>query len=298
MLQDDCLAFYVAQSKYTDFGDFLPLIKNVPNDIEEIFKYSRNVIEHFHGINKNKIKPRRLLDVDIRYNKDILNRIKQCGYNDITNDIAFEDRIVGTCRTQAVFTCGILRAKGIPARTRYKYCTYFIEDFNHEQVLVEYWCHKKNRWLLGDPAMNHEVLQSKGISIHFDLCDVPQDKSMSIAAAWTNCRNKKTAPYFYGAYSKENKYNGYEHIHRKLYQDLACLNKIEVVEWDRWGIFLYNDTLDTEELSYCDDLATVLNVANLQDDALYRNINELKPHSIPVKGISASPFNADYEIIF
>jgi len=297
-MNEDTLNFYVTQSKYTSLGDFLSLVESVPNNIEAVCKCARNVIEHFHGLNSKKISLSRFLDVDLRCNATILERIKKSGYENIVDDISFNNKIIGTCRMQAVFACGLLRAKGIPARVRYKYCTYFIEDFNHEQVVVEYWCSKIKKWMTADPAMNHEVLEQKKIKIDFDLCQVPADKSMTISTAWKKCRRQLANPDSFGAYNQENRYNGYKHIRKKLYHDLACLNKVEVVEWDRWGPFLLNDYLFPEEESYCDYLADIMDVPDLNEQALYQNISFLREKIIPVTGESMSPFNGNYPITF
>jgi len=298
MTFDHVLDYYTVQSKYTDFADFSPFLDDLPDDIAELCRCVRNVIEHFHGVNKHKIKPLRLLDIDIRHNKEIMARINKCGYRDLLHDIAFSDRVVGTCRSQAVFMCGLLREKGIPARVRYKYCTYFVDDFNHEQVVVEYWCSKKNKWLIVDPAMNHAALAEKGITIHFDLCNVPDDKSMSIAEAWQLCRNDQVDPAIFGAFSKESKYCGFAHIRRKLYQDLACINKVEVIEWDRWGVFQNSDEISPKEELYCDYLAMLMNNPNLHGEALYACIEDLNEGVVPITGVSVSPVNSNYDIEF
>lgn len=291
-------AFYTAQSKFTDLGPYTSMIRGLSDNIDDICKSTRNVIEHYHGLNSHRIKPLRFLDIDIRNNVDILAHIEKRSYKNIYEDIPFEDKVVGTCRTQAVFTCGILRAKQIPARVRYMFCTYFIENFNHEQTVVEYWCKERKRWIVVDSAMNYAVLKAKDILIDFDLHDVPTDKSMPASQAWLACRYSGKSAESFGAYMKDNKRCGQGYIRLKLYHDLACLNKIEVMEWDRWGTTLDNNFFAQNEEEQCDYLARILNIPNLNDEGIYDKISNLSEYVIPRKVLSKSPFKGDYEFLF
>lgn len=295
---NETLEFYCTQSSYTDLGEYSSMIEEMPTDLSEICRIVRNVIEHYHGINKNKIKTRRFLDVDIRFNKEILARVKQLGYNNIQEPIEFENKIIGSCRTQAVLACGILRHMKIPARVRYKYCTYFIEDFNHEQAVVEYWDKEKNCWILIDPAMNYEILEYKNIKIDFDLCHIPDDKSMPVSTAWLDARAGKVDPNLFGAFSNNNKNCGLWHIRVKLLHDLACLNKIEVLEWDRWGATLLFHPLNNEEIELTNFLAHRLNANPIFNEGIYSTMADIENKIKPITGLARSPFLGDYEVIF
>lgn len=298
-MDEEVLNFYTLQSKYTDLGEFASMVAGLSDNITEICKCVRNVIEHYHGLNSNKIKSTRLRDIDIRYNYKILECISEKSYKNIYQAIAFKDKVIGTCRSQALLTCGILREKSIAARIRYCYNTYFFNDFNHEQVVVEYWSFEKEKWVMIDPAVHDAILKKRKIAVNFDFHDVPSNKSMAISTAWLACRNGKLDANLFGAYSNHRKSYGLGYMRMKLYQDLACLNKIEVIEWDRWGTTLNNcEAFEVGEKKHCDYLANLLSVPNLQSQGWYENILNLKEYVRPIKGLSKSPFSGNYWVIF
>src|SRR4051794_31308665 len=56
-------------------------------------------------------------------------------------------RVVGTCRHFAVLATAFLRARGVPARGRCGFATYFIPRKKVDHWIVEYWSREERRWI-------------------------------------------------------------------------------------------------------------------------------------------------------
>lgn len=224
--------FYLVQTENTDPGRFAQLFRDVPMDIGEIFRISRNVIEHHAGINTGKIPVERYKEMEIERVEDILGRISDNGVTDIVSPIALKDKVVGNCFNISKLAVSILREKGIPARIRYAYCTYFYPDFNHEQAIVEYWSESESTWLRGDASMNFEILDHLNIKVDIDLLRVSHNLSTGIADVWMGCRAGTLDFSDYGASITSRKRGGLGHVAHKLVHDLACLNQVELMDCD------------------------------------------------------------------
>ncbi len=62
----------------------------------------------------------------------------------------FENKIVLTCRYISVLTSAILKANGIPTRSRTGWARYLNKDKNLDHWVNEYWNEKENRWIMFD----------------------------------------------------------------------------------------------------------------------------------------------------
>lgn len=224
--------FYLIQTENTDPGKFSRFLDDVPMDITEIFRISRNVVEHHAGINTERIPIERYREMEIERIEDIFGRLATNGVTSIVEPIMLKDKVVGNCFNISKVAVSLLRAKGVPARIRYAYCTYFYPDFNHEQAIVEYWNEAEGKWLRGDASMNFEILNHLNINVDIDLLRVSEKLSAQIADIWIGCRAGQLDFSDYGASISSRKRGGLGHVAHKLIHDLACLNHIELMDCD------------------------------------------------------------------
>ncbi|MET9525897.1 transglutaminase domain-containing protein [Streptomyces coeruleorubidus] len=61
---------------------------------------------------------------------------------------------MGTCRHFATLACAILRARGVAARARCGFGTYFVEGRGLDHWITEYWHTAEARWVRR-PAHRH-----------------------------------------------------------------------------------------------------------------------------------------------
>ncbi len=81
-------------------------------------------------------------------------------------------------------------------------------------------------------------------SILFDVHDVPRDQFIVGGLAWQMCRANEANPDTFGL-DPGSDVKGWWFIRHKLIQDLAALNKQELLLWDCWG--LMNEDEPNEE---------------------------------------------------
>lgn len=224
--------YYLQQTVNTNPGQYEHYFSSVPKDVEEIFRVARNVVEHHAGINSEHIPMNRYQEMEIDRIEDILEIISRNGVDNIVDEIPLENKVVGNCFNISKLAVSLLRYHGIPARIRYAYCTYFYEDFSHEQALVEYWDAEVSKWRRGDASMNKEIIDHLGIEVDIDLLNVSKELSQPIADVWLGCRFGKLNFEDYGASVENRKRGGIGHVAHKLTHDLACLNQLELMACD------------------------------------------------------------------
>jgi len=93
-----------------------------------------------------------------------------------------EQRVVGTCRDFSVMSCAFLRLRGIPARSRAGFATYFQPGQYLDHWIAEYWHADEQRWV----RVDSEILG-------FPLVEKPHDLAvgefLTGGEAWRACKN-------------------------------------------------------------------------------------------------------------
>lgn len=242
--------YYISQSDITNPGCYASYLDSLPNDIVELRQIAQYLVLHQHDGDAMgcPISPDRLLELETRYIDAMLAKI--IGLNDASFSYMRKpaERFVGCCRDFSLLMCSFLRHKNIPARLRFGFSTFQIPGFHHDQVLLEYWDAGKNRWCLVDVRTNDQLIEKLKLKVDFDLCDVPRDKFITASEAWILCRgNKKNFNQFGTGILK--RLTGWWYIRNKLIQDIAALNKKELLIWDCWGMMLSGgpDSLSVDE---------------------------------------------------
>jgi hypothetical protein len=137
-----------------------------------------------------------------------------------------ERRVIGTCRHFAVLTCALLRYRGIAARARCGFATYFQPRRSVDHWITEYWHEGENRWVRVDSEiLGLEVLQRPE--------DLVVGQFLTGGEAWAAFRGGQIDAAQYGVYGTDNW--GPAEIRGNAIRDLAALNKVEMLPWDEWG---------------------------------------------------------------
>jgi hypothetical protein len=135
-------------------------------------------------------------------------------------------RIVGTCRHFAVLGCALLRHRGLPARARCGFATYFQPGLGLDHWVIEY-RDDADRWVRIDPML----LGTDDVLDHPD--DLPPGAFLTGGEAWSAYRQGQLDAAVFGVYGTEN--FGPAEIRGNAIRDLAALNKVEMLPWDEWG---------------------------------------------------------------
>ena len=144
----------------------------------------------------------------------------------LVNGRARERRVVGTCRHFAVLACALLRHRGIPARVRCGFATYFQPGQGLDHWITEYWHVPDGRWVRIDPeALGLKVLERPE--------DLAVGEFLTGGEAWAGYRDGRLDAAVFGVHGTENW--GPAEIRGNAIRDLAALNKVEMLPWDEWG---------------------------------------------------------------
>lgn len=135
-------------------------------------------------------------------------------------------RVVGTCRDYVVLSCALLRLRGIPARARCGFGTYFEPGQGLDHWITEYWQPEDGRWVRVDT----QHLDSEFVAQPEDL---QPGEFLSGGEAWAAYRGGRIDAAQFGVFDTQNW--GPAEIRGNVIRDLAALNKAEMLPWDEWG---------------------------------------------------------------
>ena len=279
--EKEFLDYYRAQGDLSDPGKFVHLYDDLPDDILSIVKVVQNTIIHFFWTTTDKAYGISLKDIEttgrdpneehnqrrIEEKLSTLISIKDAPLTELREPI---DRVVGNCRDFALLLTSILRHKGIPARERSGVARYFYpppKDFHEDHFITEYWNEKENRWMMVDPQIDE--IQRSILKLTMDTFDIPDEQFLGAGKSWIKLREGKIKPEQIGV----GQYTGEAYTRYKLIQDLASLNKIEVLAWEHWGICSSRDELTDEDYELLDQLAK--DIANSRDSKTFFELKEL-----------------------
>lgn len=135
-------------------------------------------------------------------------------------------RLVTYCRDLAVLATGLIRTARMPVRAR---CGFWAPEGEEERYFDHWWiqCWDGQRWVTIDTGRDAEVQD-----LDFDPDDLPPGRCVSGAEAWHLCRSGQVAPDRFGV----AEYWGAWFVRGNVIRDLAALNKVELLPWDKWGV--------------------------------------------------------------
>jgi hypothetical protein len=138
------------------------------------------------------------------------------------------DRVLCICRHFALVHTALLRAAGVPARVRCGFSNYFDPPKWFDHWIIERW--NGQRWIRDDPQIDD--LQRKTFQLDFDPYDQPPGKFLAGGEAWIAARAGEVDPDLFGIFDMW----GLAFIAGNVIADFACLNKVELLPWDAWGM--------------------------------------------------------------
>jgi len=233
-----------SQSAVTRIGRASGAIDEIPSNLSDHREVSQRLVAHYMGNSDGSTGPvtgERLKEVDLRYADAMFDRLLEMGSPNLSRDRPSEERLPGCCRDFAVLFVSMARHKGIPARVRMGYATYFKPSWFLDHVIAEVWDSGETRWRLIEPEITRAIVTRVG----FDPLDVPRDQFVTGPRAWIAARSGRIDPErFVVSPDLEDPYTrGWLSLRHHVVQDLAALNKAEMLVWDQWGILNEDDPL-------------------------------------------------------
>ena len=139
---------------------------------------------------------------------------------------SLDRRVIGTCRHFAVVSCALLRYRGVAARARCGFATYFQPGQGLDHWITEYWHEQDKRWV----RIDSQIL---GQSVLAEPEDLRPGEFLTGGEAWRAFREGDIDAAKFGVYGTGNW--GPAEIRGNAIRDLAALNKVEMLPWDEWG---------------------------------------------------------------
>jgi len=136
-----------------------------------------------------------------------------------------ENRVVGTCRHFATLATALLRQRGIPARARCGFGTYFIEGKNLDHWVIEY--RDGGRWVRVE-------VEHLGRPYAPSSQDLAPGAFLTGGEAWQWFRTGEVDGNLFGVLGADHAW-GVGEIRGNLMRDLASMLKVETLPWDEWG---------------------------------------------------------------
>ncbi|QAY73280.1 transglutaminase domain-containing protein [Agromyces protaetiae] len=120
-------AAFAAQSPYSDPGRHAALVAAVAPEPRDIHRAVTATIAHYRG-DPVPPTPDQLADIDRRWVAAILDAAASRCDGPLDRPRASAERVGGCCRDHSLLAVSILRAHGVPARTRLGFADYFSPD--------------------------------------------------------------------------------------------------------------------------------------------------------------------------
>jgi len=260
MNQADVISFYQNHGPMTDPRDHAHLFAGLPGDVPGLVKTIQGLQVHIFWANAYHLTldEQRQSEVTIRPVWRKLPRLLELDPAPLAQPRPPERRLVGNCRDFTLLTVSMLREKGIPARSRCGFGTYFIPGHFEDHWVFEYWDSARERWVMADAQMDD--LQQEALKLKFDPLDMPPGAFVTGGEAWLMARRGEADPDCFGIFE----YKGMDFIKGNLLRDLAALNNFEVLPWDFWGwVERPAAEMSAEDLACLDHVAQVCAQAEL-----------------------------------
>jgi hypothetical protein len=202
IMDQKILQHHLMTGVYTYAGNYAAYFKSLPDDIPELCDLICSQIIHRVTLkdgNTNANKSLLYGDMTkfpwyrMRCEDDILLtaaamaaelfRLDKRGF---VLDRQVENKIVVTCRYVSVLMSAILKAKGIPCRSRSGFAPYFKENLSLDHWINQYWDEGCQKWITFDT----DFFEDRGLG--FSQYDIPPDRFDWAADTWLKIRENKT----------------------------------------------------------------------------------------------------------
>jgi hypothetical protein len=252
--QQHMLDFYLRPGAMTAGCGHAPRFDELPRDVAALARVVQGLLLHEHAAPHYGIAlaDERRSQSHIRPVERMLDRLLALDGRPLSVARPVEARVVGVCRHFTVLLVALLRTKGVPARARCGFGTYFKPGHFYDHWVCEFWNAAAARWILVDAQIDE--VQRVELKVDFDTLDVPHDRFVLAGDAWAQSRAGEADSTKFGIFDL----HGLWFIAGNLVRDVAALNNMEMLPWDVWGAMPGPDEpLQNDQLALFDRLAAL-----------------------------------------
>ena len=284
----DILDYYRVPGPVTSLEAHKEFTDTLPRDPTALYQVAQGLIMHdlwvqSYGVEYDK---RQEYPQQTAWMADLLDHAIKLDRRNLLIPRAPEKRVIACCREFATLFCALLRACGIPARSRCGFAIYFGWGGEYEDHWVtEYW--DGTGWVLADPQLDplQQGMISQWVAGNQALSEETRLRAEAFnprrlkpgefvpaGKAWRLCRQGKADPMRFGIgcpirpeWGIDSLY-GLWFVRGQLMRDFAALNKVETVpylvrickklDWKAWRLVGAGDSeLTPEDLELLDRIA-------------------------------------------
>jgi len=224
--------FYASPGRHTDvtrFGIEVAGVEAAVDIVQGLLVYDL-VATHLYGV---ELTPVQAGAVHERDAAALLELARTIDPRPLDQPRSPGDRIGGRCNTFTLLTVALLRAAGIPARSRCGFAAYFVPGYYEDHWVAEYWDVDRRGWTMVDAQL--DTTWQRMIGMNGDIpVSVGPEQFLTAGHAWQAWRTGTLAADRCGLTSIDE--HGAFWIAGNLRLDLAALNKVEMLPWDIWGL--------------------------------------------------------------
>ncbi|MFE6971453.1 hypothetical protein [Isoptericola sp. NPDC057653] len=229
------LADYARQSAYSDPGPHADLLRAVAPDPAATGAAACATIVHYRAGDPDLADEQRD-DIDQRWLSAVLGTAVARQPGPLGAPRELHRQVAGCCRDHTLFSLGVLREHGVPARSRIGFAGYFEPPFFHDHVVVEHWDAGADggagRWVRWDPELTPDGPWD------FDVRDMPTGPASpfpTAAEVWRAIRAGEVDPASYGVAPELPDLGGKDFVRGYVLLELAHRMRDELLLWDLWG---------------------------------------------------------------
>jgi hypothetical protein len=259
--------YYLRHGIMTDPGEYAHLYEGLPDTVPELVEVVQGLLIHVfhaHRYGVQLSEDRQKQDLSIRRVEDMLARIRELDDRPLVHERDFDNRMVGNCRDFSVLMLSMLRHKGISARARCGFGTYFTPDKYEDHWVCEYWNPTENRFVRVDAQLDE--VQKRALNIDFDTLAVPPGTFLPAGRVMQLCRKGIVRPDQCGILNMW----GLWFVRDNVLRDLMAMNKLELMPWD-CNDFMRKKDRTPEDEDLVDEVADVTTAG----DGFFPHMREL-----------------------
>ena len=206
-------------------------LRELPAEVAALPDLLENFVIH-HAIARSLaygVPPAAERDRNLRLVSRLLAEVENRDSRPLTKQRSLANYLYCTCHDFALLAAGALREHGVPARLRVGFASYFRAGHWEDHWVCE---HRDGaKWAILDAQLGPRA--RTGLSISFDVADVPQAGWRSAASIWRAIRSGEVDPGACGVSFAG--ISGAWFVAAAVLRDAAALAGIECLPWDYWG---------------------------------------------------------------
>lgn len=230
---------YARHGPLSDPGPCRDALAGLSTDLRELCAQLQGLLIHFlwlpeygDSVPAAFADGQALREVQHRSTAQILGAVQGKDGAPLTQARPPQRRLAATCRHYSLLLAAAMRERGVPARARCGFATYFsTEGFHVDHWICEVWRGDPSRWQQVDAQLDE--VQCRQLRLDFDPCDLPAGRFLYGGQAWEACRRGEAEAASFGIHDL----SGWGFIQGNVVRDLLALQRVEVLPWDGgWGL--------------------------------------------------------------